>query len=96
MQNFFIWESELEAAGLSACGMFSPTHLIVTFCCLVLLALALYFTRKLNEEQFRRLMLVFAIFVTLLECVKIGFNWVHERPPMPPAGRPKKDLEALL
>lgn len=77
MQNFFIWESELEAAGLSACGMFSPTHLIVTFCCLVLLALALYFTRKLNEEQFRRLMLVFAIFVTLLECVKIGFNWVH-------------------
>lgn len=26
----------------------------------------------------------------------IGFNWVHERPPMPPAGRPEKDLEALL
>ena len=77
MQNFFIWEADLEAAGLSACGMFSPTHLIVTFFCLVALVLALYFTRKMSDEQFRRLVFVFAIFVTVLECVKIGFNWSH-------------------
>lgn len=77
MQNFFIWEADLEAAGLSACGMFSPTHLTVTFFCLVALGLALYFTRKMTDEQFRRLVLVLAVFVTVLECVKIGFNWVH-------------------
>ena len=62
MQNFFIWEADLEAAGLSACGMFSPTHLIVTFFCLVALVLALWFTRKMSDEQFRKLVFVFAVY----------------------------------
>ncbi|MBQ8351402.1 MAG: YwaF family protein [Clostridia bacterium] len=76
-QNFLIWEGDMEAAGVEACGMFTPTHLIVTVICLALLLLAVYFSRGIREEQLRRVVLCIAVLVTVLECCKIAFNWIN-------------------
>lgn len=76
-QNFFIWEGDMEAAGVSACGMFTPTHIIVTILCLAVMLFFVFRSRGLSEERLNRIVLYIAIPVTVLECCKIGFNWAH-------------------
>lgn len=75
--HFLIWEGDMAAAGVTACGMFSPTHLIVTAVCFAVLAVCLHLSRGMKEEQLDKIVLDIAIPVTLLECCKILFNWVH-------------------
>lgn len=75
--NFLIWEGEMEAAGVEACGIFSPTHIIVTLFCMAALLLSVYLSRGLSEERLRRIVLYIAILVTVLEGCKIAFNWAH-------------------
>lgn len=74
---FFIWQSDMAAAGLSPCGMFSPTHLAVTAVCLGLVAFFVYRSYGLAEKTLDRITRYIAILITVLECVKITFNWVH-------------------
>jgi hypothetical protein len=76
-QNFLIWEGDMEAAGVEACGMFSLTHIVVTVVCLALVALCVYLSRGISEERLRRIVLYIAILVTVLEGCKIAFNWAH-------------------
>ena len=76
-QNFLIWEEDMEAAGVEACGMFSTTHIVVTLVCLALVFLCVYLSRGLSEERLRRIVLYIAILVTVLEGCKIAFNWAH-------------------
>ncbi len=75
--NFLIWEGDMAAAGVEACGMFSPTHLIVTAICLCLVALAVWASRRITEAALCRIVFYIAILVTVWECAKIIFNWSH-------------------
>jgi len=77
VQNFFIWKEDLAAAGLEKCGMFTRDHILSMLFCFLLLAAMLWVSRKWSEKTYRRVLLGFAIAVTLLECCKIGFNWAH-------------------
>lgn len=76
-ENFLIWEEDMEAAGVEACGMFSLTHLITTVACLALVIFAVRLSRGVSEQRLRRIVLYIAILVTLLEGCKIAFNWAH-------------------
>lgn len=76
-ENFLIWEEDMEAAGVEACGMFSTTHIIVTLFCLVAVGVGVYLSRGIEEKRLRRIVLYIAVLVTVLECCKIAFNWVH-------------------
>lgn len=78
MEHFLIWETQVGQPGYpGACGMMSPTHLIVTVICLALLGLALWYSRGISEKAYRRIVLICAVTVTVLECCKIAFNWAH-------------------
>ena len=76
-KNFLIWEGDMAAAGVSACGIFTPTHLFVSALCLLFLFLALYFSRNLGERQLDRIVRVLAFPIAALECCKIAFNFAH-------------------
>lgn len=76
-KNFLIWEEDMEAAGVEACGMFSLTHLIVTALCLALIIFTVHRSRGISEARLRRIVLYIAILVTVLECCKIAFNWAN-------------------
>ncbi len=75
--NFFIWEEDMAAAGVEACGMFSPTHLIATVICLALLFFCVVRSRGFSEKKLDRIAFFAAIVTTALELGKITFNLVH-------------------
>lgn len=77
LRYFFIWQADMEAAGLQACGMFTPTHLIVAALCLALVIFFVYRSRGMGERALDRVTLYIAIATTALECGKIAFNWAH-------------------
>ncbi len=77
LRNFFVWEGDMEAAGLEPCGMFSTTHLIFTVVCLAAVFFAVYRSRGMTEKQLDNIVFRIAIIVTALECGKIVFNWVN-------------------
>lgn len=60
-----------------AAGMFSVSHLISLGVCLVLLCLAFWFSRRLTSNQVNQLTRYFAIMVTGLEFIKIGYNFYY-------------------
>lgn len=76
-KNFLIWEGNMEAAGVEPCGIFTPTHLVVTAFCVLALVVALYFSRNLTEKQLDRVVRIIAFPIAALECCKIVFNWVN-------------------
>jgi len=55
----------------SPAGMFTPAHILSIAVCFVLISLAVFFTRKITQKTYFRLLKVFAVIVTLLEIVKI-------------------------
>lgn len=76
-QNFLIWEGDMAAAGVTPCGIFTPTHLVVSAFCILALVVALYFSRNLKENQLDRVVRVLAFPIAALECCKIAFNWAN-------------------
>ena len=77
LRYFFIWQADMAAAGLEPCGMFTPTHLLVTALCLALVAFFVYRSRGMTERALDRVTLCIAILTAALECGKIAFNWAH-------------------
>ncbi len=77
MRNFFIWHEDMAAAGIKPCGMFTPTHLIVTALCLALVVFFAYRSRGMTERALDRVTLYIAILTAVLEGGKIAFNFAH-------------------
>lgn len=69
-----------------ACGVFSPAHLISLAICLVLIVLALYFTRNISKKNLRIVTKVMAVVFTVLEIIKVIFKFVIEKPIADKAG----------
>lgn len=57
------------------CGMFTEGHLILFVASLILLSGLLYFSRNITKEQINKLTKRLAVFIVILECIKIGFNF---------------------
>ncbi len=74
LKNFLIWEGDMAAAGVTPCGIFTPTHLAATAVCLLALFLALYYSRNLDERRLDRIVRTVAFPIAALECAKIAFN----------------------
>lgn len=56
-------------------GIFSIEHLIFLGICLMLIFIALILTKNLNPKKIDKIVLILAIFVTLLEIAKITWNY---------------------
>jgi len=57
------------------CGIFSIEHLILLGICLVLIIIALIITKKLNPKEINKIIIIIAVFVSLLEIAKIIWNY---------------------
>ena len=60
-----------------AAGMFTTPHLISLVVCLIILLVALKASLKKSWEQVMKLTRVIAIVVTILEGVKIAYNFYY-------------------
>ncbi|MBR1867922.1 MAG: YwaF family protein [Clostridia bacterium] len=58
----------------SACGMFSAEHIIALVVCIALIILALYFSRHITADELRKVCVVFAVFFTVTEIIKIFYH----------------------
>ena len=54
-----------------AVGLFSTAHIISIFVCLILIGLAVFFTRKMTKETYIKFLRILAIVVTCLELFKV-------------------------
>ena len=61
-----------------ACGMFNIEHLIAVIVCLLLVVLAIIFTRKFNYKKINTLLKITTFVITILEIIKIAFNIYYE------------------
>lgn len=52
------------------CGIFSPTHIVVMICLILLLIVAVIFSRKLSLKATKRIILAICITVWILEVIK--------------------------
>lgn len=59
------------------CGMFTLPHLLSLFITLALVAVGFCFFRNDTRERLKKKMKIVAITVTLLESVKIGYNFAY-------------------
>lgn len=59
------------------CGMFSREHLIAFFLCAALIALGLFASRYVKKEHVKRVCRIFAILFTVLEGIKITYNFAY-------------------
>lgn len=66
---FFAKPNEFEA-----CGMFSIGHLILFISTVLLISVALYFSRNMNKEQIKKTIKCITIVMWVLEIIKIIFN----------------------
>ena len=66
---FFSKSNEFEA-----CGMFSIGHLILLISTILLISVALYFSRNMNKEQIKKTIKCITIVMWVLEIIKIIFN----------------------
>ena len=57
-----------------AVGMFTKAHIISVLVCVALIVTALIFTKKMNSKQYIIMLRVFAVLVTLMEILKIGWS----------------------
>ncbi|WP_195963634.1 YwaF family protein [Clostridium cuniculi] len=58
-----------------ATGMFTSRHMVLLVLSLVVLSALIYVSRKITNEQIKRLTKYMAIFITMLEGIKIFFNF---------------------
>lgn len=56
-------------------GMFTPPHFIALAVCLVVLVIAIYFTRNIDLKTLRKITFVMAIVFTVLEIIKIIYKF---------------------
>lgn len=56
-------------------GLFSVTHIISIFVCLICIGVAVFLTRKMSKQTYFKVLKVFTIIVTILEIIKIGLSW---------------------
>ena len=69
----------VSAPGVNpACGMFNIEHLIAVIVCLLLVVLAIIFTRKFNYKKINTLLKITTFVITILEIIKIAFNIYYE------------------
>lgn len=61
----------------TACGMFTLPHIIAIIVCIVLIGLAVYFTRRLSDKTVSIIVKSMAIFFVVLEACKIFFKFYH-------------------
>ena len=57
-------------------GMFTMPHFIALGICFVILCLAFFMSRRLTWDQVQRMTRCFAITITVLELIKIGYNFI--------------------
>ena len=62
-----------------AAGLFSLSHIISIMVCFVLIALAVWHTKKMNKQTYFKMLKIFAIIVTILEVVKIFLAWGEKK-----------------
>lgn len=58
-------------------GMFTMPHFIALGICFVILCLAFFMSRRLTWDQVQRMTRCFAITITVLELIKIGYNFYY-------------------
>ncbi len=56
------------------CGMFTFWHFMVLIIFAIVMTLALYFSRKMTQQQFHKLMVVVAFLITGMETIKIALK----------------------
>lgn len=59
------------------CGMFTYGHLILFILSIAILAILIYVSRNINNEQITVVTRIFAFIITILESIKIGFNFYY-------------------
>lgn len=57
------------------CGMFTEGHMILLFLSIALLCILLYTSKNLSTHKIKRLTKILAIGISILELIKIGFNF---------------------
>ena len=60
------------------CGMFTATHFFALFVTLVCVGIGLYLCRKITLDKLKFATKIVAICVTVLECIKIGYNFAYD------------------
>ena len=60
----------------TACGMFTLPHIISLIICLIIVGLAIYFSRKLNENKIKLITKIMAYVFTIWEIAKIIFKFI--------------------
>lgn len=53
------------------CGMFTPLHIMTVLVFFISLGVALYFSKKISEQQVKKLHFIIAVVVSVLEILKI-------------------------
>ena len=61
-----------------ACGMFNVSHFIAMVICFACVITAVILTKKITKEQMLKVIKITAIFVTILEIIKMAFNIYYE------------------
>lgn len=56
------------------CKMFSIGHFVLLSITLIVVAIALFFTRKMNKIQTKKILRILIVFLWILEIIKIVFN----------------------
>lgn len=74
MKSFF---SPEDFINYPPCGMYSLSHIIVAIICFVLIVFSCYKCRNIGQEKVFKIIKTVAIVVTILEIVKIGYNFYY-------------------
>lgn len=56
-------------------GMLTSKHMILLIISMIILSALIYFSRKMTNTQIKKVTKGMAIFITILECIKIFFNF---------------------
>lgn len=57
------------------CGMFTQNHMILLLLSIAILSVLLFISRNINNKQIKKITKMLAVFVTILELIKIYFNF---------------------
>lgn len=58
-----------------ACGMFTQNHMILLLLSISILSILLFISRDINNNQIKKVTKGLAVFITILEAIKIYFNF---------------------
>lgn len=59
------------------CGMFTYGHIVLLLIAMLILSILLLNSRKITKSQIKNLTKVLSVFITILEAIKIYFNFYH-------------------